>query len=983
MKINYYLKSVLTLVLFAASFFAFQAKADAVVIDGVAYDVLDATAKTAQVVALPGGEKYTGELTIAANVDMNGETYVVTKIGDNSLRESGDNAASENLTGITIPEGIEDIGNSAFANCSSITSIQLPASVNTIEDWAFYGCSNLASINIPDGVPAINAHTFQQSGLTSIDLPASVTALKGCAFQDCGSLATLNLSDGLTTIEAWALSGCSSLESLTIPNTVTDINDWAIEKTGLKEVYISWENPGDVNISYWTFGDSDSRFDVLRWKIPYSLADDYSDGKLIDCPVEQYVPAGYVIVVDGVAYKAADTEAKTAEVVALPDGEKYTGALTVAANVAFGSETYAVTKIGDNSLRESGDNAASENLTDVTIPEGVTDIGNSAFANCSSITSIQLPASVNTIEDWAFYGCGNLASINIPDGVTAINEHTFQQSGLTSIVLPASVTSLKVCAFQDSKLTSINLENITELVAWSLAGTALTSVVLPDGLTVIDGGTFSGCSALKTLTIPNSVTTINDWAIEKTGLKEIYISWENPEDLNISWWAFGDQEGRYSFVWNVPADLADVYGNTWKINDGTCPVVIDLSADTILYSGIAYQKLDEDAKTAQLVALPDGAKYTGALTVAANVVFAGESYAVTKIGDNSLRESGDNAASENLTGVTIPAGVEDIGNGAFADCSSITSIQLPASVNTIEDWAFNGCSNLASINIPNGITAINEHVFQNTALTSVALPASVTSLKTCAFQDAKSLATINLDNVTAVGDWALAGTAITSVNLANVTTIGTGAFNGSAITSPDVSNATSIGDWAFQNCTAMTSISLPDNLTAIGSGLFSGCSALETLTIPNSVTTIGSWALEKSGLKEIYVSWPNTSDVNIDGYAFGADAGKINFTWYVSADLADVYGTTWQGYPVYVIGGPDGMKNISGAAIKLANETGAIRIVSGSDLNGTVDVYSVNGVKLYTQDGQINNTTIALPAGVYVVRIASSEGIIIGKAVVK
>jgi len=936
MKISYYLKSVLTLVLFAASFFAFQAKADAVVIEGVAYDVLDEGAKTAKVVALPSGDKYTGELTIAANVDMNGETYSVKRIDDGSLRDAPD------LTNVIIPDGVEVIGNSSFAGCTGITSIELPASVNSIEDWAFNGCSNLESINIPDGVPAINVHTFQQSGLTSIDLPASVTALKGCAFQDCNKLKTINLSDGLTTIESWALSGCSSLESLTIPNTVTDINDWAIEKTGLKEVYISWENPGDINLSYWAFGDNDATRFSFVWKIPYYLADDYGTS-LLDSrwPVVQYVPAGNVIVVDGIAYKAVDTEAKTAEVVALPNGDKYTGTLTIAANVDFGSETYAVTKIGNNSLRESGDNAPSENLTDVIIPEGIQDIGNGAFADCSSITSIQLPASVNTIEDYAFSGCSNLTSINIPDGVPAINAHTFQNSGLTSIDLPASVISLNDAAFQGcGSLATLNLSNgLTTIKAWSLAD----------------------CKSLKTLTIPNSVTAINDWAMGNSGFKEIYISWSSKDDVNFGYWAFGDANNRYSFVWNVPADLADVYGNTWTLNDGTCPVVIDLSDDMILYSGIAYQKLDEDAKMAELVALPDGAKYTGALTVAANVVFAGESYAVTKIGDNSLRESGDNAASENLTDVTIPAGVQDIGNSAFADCSSITSIQLPISVNTIEDWAFQN-TKFTSINF-NNVTTIGTGAFNGSAITSA-----------------------DISNVTSIGEWVFQGCkTLTSITLPdNLTAIAKGMFSGCSVleTLTIPASVTSLEDAAFQDCVSLATLNLPDGLTTIKAWSLAGCSALETLTIPNSVTTIDNWAMGGTGLKEIYVSWADKdNDVSIGDWAFG-DKGN-SFEWYVTADLADVYGTTWLGYPVNVIGGSDGTKFVSGAAIKLVNEKDAIRIISSSDLKGTVDVYSVNGVKLYTQDGQIDNTTVALPAGVYVVRIASSEGIIISKAVVK
>lgn len=304
-------------------------------------------------------------------------------------------------------------------------------------------------------------------------------------------------------------------------------------------------------------------------------------------------------VVNGIAYNVVEG---VAEVAALPDGVKYTGTLTIPANVTISGTEYAVKKIGNGSLRDA------PALTSVIIPEGLEVIGNSSFATCTGITSIVLPSTVNSIEDWAFYDCSNLAQINIPDGITAITEHTFQQTGLTGITLPASVTSLKTCAFQNAnKLASINLENITEIAAWALYGTAITTAevsnvftigseafrvcpnletvilnnvtsigrwsfegctklnsVTMNGVETIEMGAFSGCTGLTSLTIPNTVIYIADWSLEKTGLTEIFVSWEAPDEtVYIEENAFGAGDGKINITWKVPENLLSVYGDTW------------------------------------------------------------------------------------------------------------------------------------------------------------------------------------------------------------------------------------------------------------------------------------------------------------------------------------------------------------------------------------------------------------------------------------
>jgi hypothetical protein len=391
-------------------------------------------------------------------------------------------------------------------------------------------------------------------------------------------------------------------------------------------------------------------------------------------------------------------------------------------------------------------------------------------------------------------------------------------------------------------------------------------------------------------------------------------------------------------------------------------------------NGVAFNIVNG---TAEVAALPDGTKYTGTLTIPANVTIGGTSYAVKKIGNNSLRDA------PALTSVVIPDGLKDIGNSSFASCTGITSLVLPASVDSIEDWAFYGCTKLASINIPNGIKAITEHTFQQSGLTSITLPASVKTLKVCAFQDAKSLASINLENVTTIVAWSLYGTAITKANISNVPSIGSCGFGScSNLTSIVLRNVGSVGDWNFQNCTKLTSVDL-GNTESLGSGAFSGCSALTSLRIPTSVVYVGGYALEKTAITKIYVSWDKPDEtVFFDKVPFGENEGKINFSWMVPENLMTVYGSVWQTYPV--------LKTDATAVHNVQLEDANVYYSEGTlNLKGyqgyTVSVVTVNGrtVAQFPANELNTQVPVSLASGIYMISAVKGNNRNVVKFIVK
>ena len=141
------------------------------------------------------------------------------------------------LENVILPEGVEEIGNSAFVNCKNLKSIKIPSTVKKIDDMAFYDCTSLASVNFPDGLESIGASAFSGTALTDLDLSHINPEYSRKVFKDCKSLKSVKLNNGIVEIPDEMFNNCTSLESVCIPNSVTRIGGFAFnECISLKEI---------------------------------------------------------------------------------------------------------------------------------------------------------------------------------------------------------------------------------------------------------------------------------------------------------------------------------------------------------------------------------------------------------------------------------------------------------------------------------------------------------------------------------------------------------------------------------------------------------------------------------------------------------------------------------------------------------------------------------------------------------------------------
>lgn len=454
--------------------------------------------------------------------------------------------------------------------------ITIPSSVTKVIDWALSG-SLIEKITIPATVNYIGSGTFGNcNNLKSVEILGNISIIPDQTFYNCEKLESITIPASVTEIGFRAFYNCTSLNSVTYSGTEEMWNEIFIEEENevLDNINITYKNEvEEIPLEVVTVTASNAYSTIAslsgRVKVVVEGSCSSSDITEIGEALRNNPDARIILDLSGTTglteipeWAAAFNQCYSLLEISLPDSvtEIGYGAFCDCSNLQKVCNLGSITSINDSSF------SFCRRLKSITIPSSVTNIDGGAFVYCINLTDINIEGNNFTVEDGAIYTSDKTTLIAYPtasgdviidNSVTTIGDSAFCHSDITSITIPNSVTEIGEDAFSHSSLKTVkSLGSITSIPAWCFYNCEnLESITIPASVTSIDGCAFGGClnltdiniegnnfifedgviytsdkttlvafpSATGSTTIEDTVTNINDRALNRTNITSITI----------------------------------------------------------------------------------------------------------------------------------------------------------------------------------------------------------------------------------------------------------------------------------------------------------------------------------------------------------------------------------------------------------------------------------------------------------------------------
>lgn len=600
------------------------------------------------------------------------------------------------------------IGSRAFYGCTSLTDVYIEVGCSVqMGSWAFEDCKNLQTINLQPAA-SIEEGTFSGCiALTSMILPSGLTSIGEQAFSGCAGLEEIIIPSTVTRIERSAFNGCDMLSELYYSGTAEQWENISVDLDGngvLADLHVNDSTVNDPEMEYeYSSAGGDIGGDIVLLKytgtdtaveIPTRLfnkrvkivSSAYKDHRQL---TEVTIPEGIFNLINAFENCSSLKKVKIpASMVKMPiNGSRIIGRGCVnlqTIEVADGNDIFSAEDgvLYDKNKRRlvfcpEGKEGA------LQLPDGVTEIGASAFEGCS-LTEIRLPDSVTEIGKCAFQNCANLKDLYYAGTREQWNDINISKGNedLQNIEIHFGDGTTLNGSYQGFKYVIVEAEEAGEVETIEITGYEGTDSVVKvpaeiNGILVTSIGfdAFLDNDTIQEITIPSGVTKLGSLEDGMLGcfgtcpnLKAIHVEESNPE--------FSSEDG----------------------------VLFTRGKDVL----IRYPSKKE-----------------GAYTVPSSV---------TDLVNNAFEDC------ESLTEVILPDSVTNIGEAAFIDCIKLEKVSLPSGIDSIKEYTFSGCEKLKEIEIPSGVWGIGYGCFEDcTGLTSVTVPASMEAVEALAFSRCSSL----------------------------------------------------------------------------------------------------------------------------------------------------------------------------------------------------------------------------------------------------
>ena len=567
---------------------------------------------------------------------------------------------------------------------------------------------------------------------------------------------------------------------------------------------------------------------------------------------------------------------------------------------------YRIVSIGANAF------ANHDELEKLTVPSNVTNIDSRAFANCSGMACLTVLSPVVQVAGDAFSGCDAVRSTTtsgwfgnyvpsvlvtnavVVSGTVAIDAYAFRnQMELKSVSIPESVTSIGIDAFDNCHENLYDKTSRPGLVLVDGWVVDYDAVVMEDpfifdltGVRGVADGALEECPNLVHVTIPSGFASVGSGAFRKCANLESVVLSEGIEEIPPS--AFEECTALVDVM--LPQSLRGIGASAFRNCGSLQRLVVPVGVTNIAEN--AFRACSCLANVAVL---------TTNCVFGANVFglcFAIREATVSQpVLDCKLSEIFQ-GSYQNITNVALAAGVTNISDSAFADCSSLFDLAIPDGVTRIGHNAFDGCAALTNVANAADVGMIGRQAFRNSGLWTFTMPTSVTNVLLDAFLNCTDLLRVDVDDM---ASWCRIRFANRSANPAgrhtepdrhcdlfhggrivldldipaHVDELGPFTFAEntnivSVIVSPGL---TEIGASAFWHCDRLATVTLPEGILTIGENAFSGCSELDNFIVPASVTEINNRAfmdctsLSRLNLLETQEGIENSSRIGAAAFA--------------------------------------------------------------------------------------------------------------------
>ena len=717
------------------------------------------------------------------------------------------------LTDIEIPSRAVSVGDECFGSAAALKTAIFNEGLQTIGQKAFFGCKQLESVIIPSTVTEIGAQAFwnneKLATVTFTPCNGAVTPLilGNNVFQYCKALTNVVLRKGTKNVPFGAFEGCSALESVTIPTTVCNDNSTATRAIA--------ENAFNKCVSLTTVNFA------LGGDLPLSFArnafGECTSLLKIDLPARASGFSGDYDVFE-LGKTTSYSENNYANVVFGASPANY---VATAADKKYVVKEYNVIEDGGNFSSKDGVLYTYDKKTVVACPYG-------------KEGAVEIAKEATSFREGAFFGCQFVTELTFEDGGTeplifadadsanvgSSKQVFFACPRLTKISFPARLKSIGDYAF----LSNTGFNTTVNGVSVYSYGNGLTEVTFAPGckLESIGKNAFVA-TKLTSFIVPASVTKLGESIFAdasssvKSTLKTLYLP------VNIS-------AESYAGVIKGASALTDVgFGEDGKA----------APQEMTIENGVVYDK----EKSTIVFVMPESRATLTSLEIPASV---------TAIRDNAFKGI---TALTSLTFASAADGEEEkplvIGMYAFSG-TGITSVTLPKRISEMGSYVFSACKTLKDVGFEKGFACpLPDYAFMNCiAIAQVTIPGDIVTLGRTVFSGNKALTTVTF-GLTANGD------------VSQLKEIGADVFNNcsklnllrlektvkDAEGNPTYENdklpaLTALGESGayisgpFTKCVALTKIVIPDEVTKIGKTAFEGCTKLTSVTLPKNLTLI-------------------------------------------------------------------------------------------------------------------------------------------------